>query len=471
MIKKVFFTVVFIAAIFVCPLAHTADCDVTDISNRAYGSAVLNAINQAKNEILVAMYSVYLREGEKDNPVVQLVQALIDAHKRGVSVRVFLDKTPSTGQSNDEAYRILKNKGVEVHFIQSTVKLHAKLIVIDRKITIDGSANWTKNAIETNLESNDLVDSVPLAISKFDFFKELEKNIVPDNHIDPIVLATIKVRDDFLTDKNLGARMVMSTDTYSFDLYMLLLRNGGETISIDYAAWSRAIGLAVETKNSTYRVEIRRIVKNLKDKYGLIDYTLGPKGELTVKIIPYQGTSINVPCGYWDYGFNTQLSLREKFAYLVALREQVLALPDLYWHWSLPALESRYYIDDGTFSYGLRGLKKLDIIEVHHSWIDDDNYADRLPNEYRVKALISPQEKVRQWAALEARFDAGSVAKARALATLLDEGNCLDSVEYLIKLIKQYGLPRVEKSVNTVAAYQPDNPLRTIEQVEKLCKG
>jgi hypothetical protein len=469
--KQTFFALVLITAIFVCSPLRAAQVDAIDISNRAYGPAVLTAINQAKNEILVAMYSVYLREGEKDNPVVQLVQALIDARQRGVLVRVFLDKTPATGQSNDEAYRILKNKGVEVHFIQSTVKLHAKLIVIDRKITIDGSANWTKNAVETNLESNDLADSVPLARSKLDFFKEVEKNIVPDDHVDPVVMATIKVRDDFLTDKKLGARMVMSTDTYSFDFYMLLLRNGGETISIDYAAWARAIGLAVETKNSTYRVEIRRIVKNLKDKYGLIDYTLGPKGELSVSVAPYQGTSVNVPCGYWDYGLNIQLSLREKFAYLVALREQALALPDLYWHWSLPALESRYYIDDGTFSFGLRGLKKLDIIEVHHSWIDDDNYTDRLPNEYRVKTLISPQEEVRQWSALEARFDAGSVAKARALATLLDEGNCLDSVEYLIGLIKQYGLPRVEKSVNTVAAYQPDNPMRSIEQVEKLCKG
>ena len=83
---------------FVSP-AYSIAPVVTSIDNRAYGNAVLQAIDNAKDSVYVAMYAMYVRYDEPDNPAYKLVEALIAAHGLGVKVTVYLDKSTIAGFS------------------------------------------------------------------------------------------------------------------------------------------------------------------------------------------------------------------------------------------------------------------------------------------------------------------------------------------------------------------------------------
>jgi len=88
---------------FFTPLAYSVSVDVVDISNRSYAPVVLSELNNAKQTIDVAMYSMYLHSDDPANPVQSLVNALAAAQKRGVKVTVFLD----ADKNNNEAYWFL----------------------------------------------------------------------------------------------------------------------------------------------------------------------------------------------------------------------------------------------------------------------------------------------------------------------------------------------------------------------------
>lgn len=96
------------------------------------------------------------------------VDALIDAHQRGVRVRVLLDKTnygkhsvdfveklPLRGAPNLLALRRLVDAGVPVGWYvprQRWEMLHAKVGVIDGQVALMGSANFTRRAWHGNRE-------------------------------------------------------------------------------------------------------------------------------------------------------------------------------------------------------------------------------------------------------------------------------------------------------------------------------
>ncbi|GAF71531.1 unnamed protein product, partial [marine sediment metagenome] len=64
--------------------------EVEDISSRDYFPKVKEVIDNAEKSIYMSMFVVSLRLNQKDSVVYQLCDALIEAKKRGVSVRVIL---------------------------------------------------------------------------------------------------------------------------------------------------------------------------------------------------------------------------------------------------------------------------------------------------------------------------------------------------------------------------------------------
>lgn len=103
-------------------------------------SRLLSQINEAKETISIAMFTL-------THPV--LVDALIAAHKRGISVILAIDYYAGRGASQ-KAILQLQQAGIKVFFSQGVQLLHHKWAYIDRRTLILGSTNWTKAAFTKN---------------------------------------------------------------------------------------------------------------------------------------------------------------------------------------------------------------------------------------------------------------------------------------------------------------------------------
>jgi len=90
-----------------------------------------------------------------------VVRALINAHHRGVRVRVLVD--PGQRPSDAPAAN-LRAGGIDVRVYGGGGKLHAKAAVADGRTVLFGSANWTTSGFQHNHEVDiEVVDSAAVA--------------------------------------------------------------------------------------------------------------------------------------------------------------------------------------------------------------------------------------------------------------------------------------------------------------------
>jgi phosphatidylserine/phosphatidylglycerophosphate/cardiolipin synthase-like enzyme len=112
----------------------------------------VRAIDHAEREILVGAYGLTTGAG--------IVEALLRAHRRGVDVKLIADKTTPCGRNS--GIDPLTTAGVPVWIDHSARIAHAKTMVIDGAVTLNGSYNWTRGAAE-NSEDLNLVASSAVA--------------------------------------------------------------------------------------------------------------------------------------------------------------------------------------------------------------------------------------------------------------------------------------------------------------------
>jgi phosphatidylserine/phosphatidylglycerophosphate/cardiolipin synthase-like enzyme len=103
---------------------------------------VIQEISKAQKTIDIAMYDLTNRE---------ICQELIKAKGKGVGIRIFLDQ--GEGNSRYSKGRYLMDKGIDIRFYTGTGLMHNKFAVIDNKVLITGSFNWTIAAERENQEN------------------------------------------------------------------------------------------------------------------------------------------------------------------------------------------------------------------------------------------------------------------------------------------------------------------------------
>lgn len=107
------------------------------------------ALTRIKRLLTSAKSSIFLAMFTFTHPA--LVDALIQAHQRGVSVIVSIDSHSATGTSR-YAIKKLKNAGIKIVKKYILGKMHYKLLYVDKKTALFGSANWTKAAFYHNCD-------------------------------------------------------------------------------------------------------------------------------------------------------------------------------------------------------------------------------------------------------------------------------------------------------------------------------
>lgn len=90
-----------------------------------------------------------------------IAAALRDAHKRGVDVRVILDKSQQTAKYNSATF--LHNAGINTLIDENHAIAHSKIILVDGVTVVTGSFNFSKAAEERNAENLLVVRDASLA--------------------------------------------------------------------------------------------------------------------------------------------------------------------------------------------------------------------------------------------------------------------------------------------------------------------
>jgi hypothetical protein len=102
---------------------------------------------------------------------------LMQAHLRGVGVRVIIDATAAT--NGYTKHELLRAVGIPVKVENWGGKMHMKAAVIDERISIIGSMNWTTAGERDNDENVLIIESDRVGQQMTRFFEEIWSSI-PD---------------------------------------------------------------------------------------------------------------------------------------------------------------------------------------------------------------------------------------------------------------------------------------------------
>jgi cardiolipin synthase len=473
-------------------IAYSVPADVTDISDNKYFDAVHNSLRNAKDSIYVSIFLIIANDRDKLSLPYLLVQDLIDAHKRGVKVVVRLDRSydyqdaagaEKLSQKNDDAYLNLSGAGIDCKFAIPNKTLHDKLIVVDEEVVIEGSMNWFTRALKLNRESASLIQSKEYAQEKIKRIEALE--IAAQVELDRAQIETVAIRNKFLRDPNLGAKLVHNRNERGFDTYLFFLKSFQETgkprFELDYEKLAAYLGMDL-SRSDKNRWEINRMLKNLRDKYKLIDCKIiaGKPAEIT--LLDYDDRSkeyespqnqyFKVPKAYWEYGWSRKLGLKSKYCYLISVYRTEFSEIRPWWSLPLSLLAEDFHLGKWTIMRGMRNLKKLGLLDVEYDAAlnEEGKFSGREPNKYRIKPLRSQEEIDKSWAELKKIYTEESVNKSRELAFLIEQGNNIEIVESFIRIMERYSEEWVAKATKITAKMRPDNPSRNFGYIVGILK-
>lgn len=103
---------------------------------------IIKELNSAKSSIEVQAYSF---------TSAPIAKALVDPTRRGVNVRVIVDKSQKTEKYSIVTY--LTNASIPVHIDAGFAIAHSKIMIVDQINVITGSFNFTKSGEERNAEN------------------------------------------------------------------------------------------------------------------------------------------------------------------------------------------------------------------------------------------------------------------------------------------------------------------------------
>jgi phosphatidylserine/phosphatidylglycerophosphate/cardiolipin synthase-like enzyme len=128
---------------------------------------LIDVIKSAKTTLDIAIYSL-------TDP--EVLTAIKDAKKRGVTVRIITDKTQAGGKSQIEALKILGSAGIPTKINSHSGLMHIKMTIADKQIGTTGSFNYSMSASETNDEILMVIRNADVAKSFSAQFDMMWKN-------------------------------------------------------------------------------------------------------------------------------------------------------------------------------------------------------------------------------------------------------------------------------------------------------
>jgi phosphatidylserine/phosphatidylglycerophosphate/cardiolipin synthase-like enzyme len=153
-------------------LAEPRDVAVRFSPRGGCQDAIVRELEKARKEILVQAYSFTA------DP---LTYALVNAWNRGVNVHLLLDKSNESERYSD--LNIFLDQGLHPHIDHAHAIAHNKIMIIDQKVVVTGSYNFTNQAEGENAENLLIFKGYP------ELAKQFRRNFLEHkSHSKPAVL-------------------------------------------------------------------------------------------------------------------------------------------------------------------------------------------------------------------------------------------------------------------------------------------
>lgn len=98
---------------------------------------------------------------------VPLFNLLLERQRSGVRVELIITKHDFNDQCTNDHEAIAENGGLFLELGLEDQLMHHKFCIIDRKVLLQGSFNWTKRANQSNNETLSLIEDDPASVNQF----------------------------------------------------------------------------------------------------------------------------------------------------------------------------------------------------------------------------------------------------------------------------------------------------------------
>jgi hypothetical protein len=437
------------------------------IPARDYFSTLTTEITNARSSVFAAVYLFALYPSRSEAQTTKLADALVMAKKRGVAVRVVLDKGEASDEgdvsanaNNRMAYEFLKAHDIDVYFADVPAVMHAKAAILDSETVIMGSANWSEAAFQKNNEAGGLIRSKEYALAALAELGKIPVSAVVDHDADPV-----RIPVKFLTETGFLDRMVPSRDDRAFDVYLYLLKQScaspETTLVINYDTLARSLGMTA--KPLANRQMVYRTCNSLRDKYGLIESCSQVLPDIKVGIKALAGETVTLPQAYFSWGWDRRLAFPAKVMEMLNLYYSSIFKTRPKWSLAVRTIAKQHGFDDNFVSRGTLELRRNNLIDVEYFEPPQDKDDSRHPNVYMPLPLYDPAALEAAWLRLEAKYGKEKTDRARKNAGIVFKDCDAIAVEKLIGLEDKYGIDKMEKAAQIISAIPVDNPRRSLE--------
>jgi phosphatidylserine/phosphatidylglycerophosphate/cardiolipin synthase-like enzyme len=131
-------------------------------------NAIVSGIQSVRSSLKICVFTI------SDD---RITQAILQAHRRGVAVRILTDNEKLFDKGSD--IRELLAAGIPVRVDQTSNHMHHKFALLDNQTVLTGSYNWTRSAARYNHENLVVTNQQTLVQDFGREFDRLWQELVP----------------------------------------------------------------------------------------------------------------------------------------------------------------------------------------------------------------------------------------------------------------------------------------------------
>ncbi len=455
---------------------YSMPADVEDISFQKYQPAVKKAISKAEKEIRASLY--YISYNPKGS-VSELMNELLRAKKRGVDIEIILDagcglkndNTPS--MKNVKAFSFLKQNGIKVFYDDKETLNHSKYLVIDGKIVIVGSFNWSNQSLEKNRENAVLIRSEEMAREYLQYFKEIPKAL-------PVKQKEgIPIPKSFMSNKDLAYKMFKNTDNKMFDFYLLCQKLSYEQKTRDIKISEEVLeeiyfkgkGLVLKERRATGYFKDNILSKN-KDEYKFIRSYRNNEKERILEVTLQEGDKgedgfLFLSELYWHGRWFDRLKPGAKFFWFYLLYKTESAALGRSIQISQPEIQKEFDIAESAITPASTELERYNLIEKE-VYSEKDNH---IPNVYILNDFYNYSEFEKRINILKEKTPPEIFEISRKLCDITNEPNDLECLKEVITLGEQYGTEALKQVYDEIGKKGNNSAYRKFDYMVKVVQG